>query len=85
MIGKIIAFFMKKNVQKIIFGAIIVAAGLILLKKYLDSKKSAPTKEPKAQINSIMEPPKAQISEPIVPKTTGPLCIPVPMAIGSSP
>ena len=40
MIGKIIAFFMKKNVKKIVLGAIVVVAGLIMLKKYMDSKKS---------------------------------------------
>ena len=40
MIAKVIAFFMKKDVQKIVLGAIVVVAGLIMLKKYMDSKKS---------------------------------------------
>lgn len=40
MIAKIVAFFMKKNVQKIVLGAIVVAACLIMLKKYMDSKKT---------------------------------------------
>lgn len=39
MFGKLITFFMKKNIQKIILGTIVVVAGLIMLKKYTDGKK----------------------------------------------
>ena len=53
MINAIIKFFMKKNVQKIVIGAIVVAAGLIMLKKYMDAKKQNKTEEPKEEKKQI--------------------------------
>ena len=55
MIGKIIAFLMKKNVQKIVLGAIVVAAGLIMLKKYMDGKKAAKSAKVEETVEETVE------------------------------
>lgn len=65
MIGNIIAFFMKKNVQKIVLGAIVVVAALIMLKKYMDGKKSVAVEgvvvEEVVVAPTVMAPPMPQV------------------------
>ena len=74
MIAKVIAFFMKKNVQKFVMGAIVVVAGLIMLKKYMDSKKSVTVVEQGVVVEeqvvvapTVMTPPVAQVVDADVP------------------
>ena len=67
MIGKIISFFMEKNVQKIVLGAIVVVAGLIMLKKYMDSKKTS-------NVEIVEE---KEVKQPIMQQITQPRAEPV--------